>query len=116
MDLAILARINSLFAKQRGAVKISNYLESSLIEFLDVSTRNDAIDSLIRLLDKAGKLPNRDQFRKAIFEREELISTGIGMGVEMDHRHLAEAMLACHSGVVGPRDGVVTAEDDRDRT
>lgn len=90
MDLAILARINSLFAKQRGAVKISNYLESSLIEFLDVSTRNEAIDSLIRLLDKSGKLPNREQFRKAIFEREELISTGIGMGVAVPHAKLKD--------------------------
>jgi len=88
--LAILARINSfVFAKKRGAVKkISHYLELFLIEFLDVSNRNEAIDALIDLLDEAGKLPNRDVFRKAIFEREELLSTGIGVGVAVPHAKL----------------------------
>lgn len=88
--MAILARINSfVFAKERGAVKkISNYLEASLIGFLDVSTRNEAIDALIDLLDDAKKLPNRDLFRKAIFDREELVSTGIGMGVAVPHAKL----------------------------
>jgi hypothetical protein len=42
--------------------------------------------------------------------------TGIGVCVEMDHRYLAEAVPAGHSGVVRPGDGVVTAEDDRDGT
>lgn len=68
--------------------KISGYLEPSLIEFLDVSTRNETIDTLIDSLDEAGKLPDRDAFRKAIFDREELVSTGIGMGVAVPHAKL----------------------------
>jgi nitrogen PTS system EIIA component len=90
VDLAILARINSfVFAKKRGAVKkILHYLEPPLIEFLDVFTRNEAIDALIDRLEKAGKLPNRDVFRKAIFDREELVSTGIGVGVAVPHAKL----------------------------
>ncbi len=67
---------------------IVNYFESSLVEFLDVSTRNEAIDALIELMDATEKLPDRDDFRKAIFEREELISTGIGMGVAVPHAKL----------------------------
>ena len=88
--MAILAHINSfVFAKKRGVVKkISNYLDASLIEFLDVSTRNEAIDALIDLLDETGKIPNRDVFRKAIFDREELVSTGIGMGIAVPHAKL----------------------------
>jgi nitrogen PTS system EIIA component len=77
-----------VFSKQRGAVKISNYLESPLIEFLDAGTQNEAIDALIDLLDRAGKLPNQAVFRKAIFEREGLVSTGIGMGVAVPHAKL----------------------------
>jgi nitrogen PTS system EIIA component len=89
-DLAILARINSLvFARQRGAVKkISDYLNRSFIEFLEASTRNEAIDALILMLDEAGKLPDRESFRKAIFDREELVSTGIGMGIAIPHAKL----------------------------
>ena len=60
-------------------MKISNYIQT--LSFLDASNRNEAIDALIELLEKKRKLPNKMAFRKAIFDREELISTGIGMGV-----------------------------------
>ena len=87
--MAILARISSwVFSKKRGVVKISNYLEAPLIEFLDVATQSEAIDALIDRLDDAGKLPNKAVFRKAIFDREELVSTGIGMGVAVPHAKL----------------------------
>jgi PTS system nitrogen regulatory IIA component len=87
--LAILERINPfVFLKQRGTVKISNYLDDRLIAFLDVSTRNEAIDELIDLLDSSGRLPDLVVFRKAILEREDLISTGIGMGVAVPHAKL----------------------------
>ncbi len=69
-------------------MKISNYLEAPLIEFLDVATQSEAIDALINRLDDAGKLPNKAVFRKAIFDREELVSTGIGMGVAVPHAKL----------------------------
>jgi nitrogen PTS system EIIA component len=89
VDLAILARINSLvFAKQRGAVKISNYLKARLVVFLEASTRNEAINALIDRLDAEKILLDRKIFQKAIFEREELVSTGIGLGVAIPHAKL----------------------------
>ncbi len=87
--MAILARINSLvFPKQRKTVKITDYLNERLITFLDVTTRNEAIDELIDQLDQSGKLPNKAAFRKAILDREEIVSTGIGMGVAVPHAKL----------------------------
>jgi nitrogen PTS system EIIA component len=71
-------------------VKVSSYMKSPLIEFLDAATRNEAIDSLIDLLFRDGKLPDRDVFRKAIFEREDLVSTGIGLGVAVPHAKLKD--------------------------
>ena len=88
--MAILARINSIFSTRWEAVKISDYLDTDLIVFLDVSEQDDAIDLLIDLLDQAGRLPAKAAFRKAVFEREELISTGIGMGVAVPHAKLKE--------------------------
>lgn len=67
-------------------MKISNYIQT--LSFLDASNRNEAIDALIELLEKKKKLPNKMAFRKAIFDREELISTGIGMGVAVPHAKL----------------------------
>ena len=71
-------------------MKISHYLQEPLIQFLDVPTRNDAIDSLIEILASLQKLPDKELFRKAIFEREELISTGIGLGVAVPHAKLKD--------------------------
>lgn len=64
---------------------ISDYLDSRLIAFLDVETCEGAIDALIDRLDRIGKLPDREAFRKAIFDREKIVSTGIGMGVALPH-------------------------------
>ncbi len=87
--MAILARINPfVFLKQRKTVKISDYLDEQLIAFIDASTRNEAIDVLIDLLEDAGKLPNKPAFHKAILDREEIVSTGIGMGVALPHAKL----------------------------
>ena len=66
-------------------MRISDYIDPDLVAFLDVDTRDEAIDALIDLLNKKEKLPSKELFRKAIFYREELVSTGIGMGVAVPH-------------------------------
>lgn len=71
-------------------MRISDYLDSDLITFLEVDTRNEAIDRLVDLLDAQGHLPQKEVFRKAIYAREDLISTGIGMGVAIPHAKLKD--------------------------
>lgn len=87
--MAILARINP-FHRKKEEMKISDYLDSRLIVFLDVPSRDEAIHSLIDLLDREGHLPNKKLFTEAIFQREELISTGIGMGIAIPHAKLSD--------------------------
>lgn len=69
-------------------MKISDYLDAKLILFLDVDTRDEAIDQLVDALDQTGHLPQKEVFRKAIFYREQLVSTGIGMGIALPHAKL----------------------------
>ena len=69
-------------------MKISTYLQVPLIAFLDAENRNDAINALIDLLAHSGVIEKREEFRQAIFEREALVSTGIGMGVAVPHAKL----------------------------
>lgn len=69
-------------------MRIADYLDSNLISFLDADSRNEAIEALIDLLDEEGHLTNVDAFRTAIFDREKLVSTGIGMGVAIPHAKL----------------------------
>lgn len=71
-------------------MRIFDYLDSQLILFLDVETRDEAIDAIIDRLEEEGKLPDKEAFRKAIFHREKLVSTGIGMGVAVPHAKLPE--------------------------
>jgi PTS system nitrogen regulatory IIA component len=71
-------------------MRISDYLDSRLISFLDVETRDEAIDALIDLLEDAGELPDKSAFQKAIIQREKIVSTGIGMGVAVPHAKLKE--------------------------
>jgi len=71
-------------------MRIFRSLDSRLISFLDVETRDEAIDVLIDLLDHSGKLPDKEKFRQAIFDRELLVSTGIGMGIAVPHAKLNE--------------------------
>ena len=93
MALAILARIRPMIKgfsvlNQKKSVKIFPSLDLRMISFLDVSSRDEAIDSLIDLFDQAGKLSDRLQFREAIFHREQLVSTGIGVSVAVPHAKL----------------------------
>lgn len=71
-------------------MRISDYLDSRLIVFLDVDTRDEAIHALVDVLDEEGHLPSKEAFIKAIFHREELVSTGIGMGVAVPHAKLQD--------------------------
>jgi PTS system nitrogen regulatory IIA component len=71
-------------------MRISASLDPELITFLDVETQGEAIDALIEELHKVGKLPCKAQFREAIFQREKLVSTGIGLGVAVPHAKLKE--------------------------
>lgn len=80
------------FIRKKEYMRIFPLLDSHLVSFLDVQTRDEAIDSLIGLLHQVGKLsnPEKNLFRQAIFLREHLVSTGIGMGVAVPHAKLKE--------------------------
>lgn len=79
------------FIRKKEHMRIFSLLDARLISFLDVGTRDEAIDSLISLLQTAGKLTDSEKiaFRQAIFLRENLVSTGIGMGVAIPHAKLS---------------------------
>lgn len=83
--MAILAKINPFRMEKKAAMRISDYLDSEFVIFLEVNSRDEAIDQLIFVLNQKGVLPEKEFFRKAILERESLVSTGIGMGVAIPH-------------------------------
>jgi PTS system nitrogen regulatory IIA component len=71
-------------------MKIAECIDPRLILFTEAEERDEAIDLLIDRLDQIGVLPDKKAFRSAIFHREQLVSTGIGMGVAIPHAKLPE--------------------------
>lgn len=70
-------------------IKISKYMDPELVAFLDVETRDEAIQSLVEKIYRAGKLQDKYSFYEAIIEREKIVSTGIGMGTAIPHAKLS---------------------------
>lgn len=92
--MAILARINPLRAfldgrRIKGRMKFSDYLNQDHVLFLEASTRDEALNTLIDRLDDQGILPDSASFRSAIYHREGLVSTGIGAGVAIPHARMS---------------------------
>jgi PTS system fructose-specific IIA component/PTS system nitrogen regulatory IIA component len=52
---------------------------------LKAVNKNQAIDELIDILYKDGKISDKEEFKKAVLKREEEFSTGIGMGIAIPH-------------------------------
>ena len=91
--MAILEQIDeslSQLLKKRKAIKISSYLDDRSVSFLNVESRDLAIEKLVSHLHKHGRLIDKDLFHKAILEREKIVSTGIGMGVSIPHAKLPD--------------------------
>lgn len=66
----------------------ARYLSPKTILFLSETERDPALRTLIDQLAKAKKIKNPDEFYEAILAREQIVSTGIGMGVAIPHAKL----------------------------
>ncbi len=67
-------------------MKISDILtEDFVIVGLDVSSKEDAINALVDLLAKSDKVKNINKVREAVFEREKIMTTGVGKGFAVPH-------------------------------
>ncbi len=70
-------------------MKVFSYLNEHLVFFVDPSSKDDVLDTLVSKTINIKCLPDGDHFRQAIFDRERIVSTGIGMGVAIPHAKLA---------------------------
>ena len=67
-------------------MKITDLLKLETIALNpEVSTKSEALDTLVDLMDKGGNLKNKAEYKKAVLAREELSTTGIGEGIAIPH-------------------------------
>jgi len=64
-------------------------MDPKLVTFFHAESRNEALQAMVQVVNKAGKIHNKEDFLNAILDREEIVSTGIGMGVAIPHAKLA---------------------------
>lgn len=73
------------FDQKRKEMKVSDYLDSSCILFFKSAERDAALKELVDVLFQNGKVKDVDSFYQAVLDREELVSTGVGMQVAIPH-------------------------------
>lgn len=67
-------------------VKISDYLQDQrIILTLSADTKEEAIKKLVDIVRNDPEVVNADTFLKDLAEREELGTTGIGLGLALPH-------------------------------
>ena len=67
-------------------MKIGDILtEDMVVTELEGSSKNDIIDAMIELVSKSPKVLVKEKVREAIFEREKIMSTGVGNGFAIPH-------------------------------
>jgi PTS system nitrogen regulatory IIA component len=67
---------------------LQELIKKENIVFLDENNPKNAIKSLVKKAKELGKLGDKDLFETEIFEREAILSTGIGLGIAIPHAKL----------------------------
>ena len=57
----------------------------SIATSLSSQTKDDVLEEMVDILDRAGKIKSKDTVLKAIIDRERIMTTGIGNGVAVPH-------------------------------
>lgn len=63
-------------------------LSKDSVFFLDAPTRKEAIEQLLAQVEKQHRWVDPKAFHKAILDREQIVSTSIGLGVAIPHARI----------------------------
>ena len=67
---------------------INGILKKELVFFSNLSKKKDNLEALIRLIDNENLVEDAEVLRQSIFSREEIMSTGIGLGIAVPHARI----------------------------
>ena len=73
-----------------SAIRLKDVLEVERIFILDEDRKTDVLDRLITVLADSPRITNPDAAKRAIFGREALMSTGIGLQIAVPHARIPE--------------------------
>jgi fructose-specific phosphotransferase system IIA component len=88
-------------------IKITDILNPACIELnLDVKDKTDALEKMVELLARNGKVADVKTLETVILDRERLMSTGIGNGVALPHgkTNVVDRSMAALATLANPID------------
>ncbi len=68
-----------------ATIKINKYLDKDRIIFLQAETKRQAIKELWQLMTTSSSIRDKEDLLGKLFEREKIMSTGIGLGIGVPH-------------------------------
>ncbi len=84
-------------------MRISDLLSADRIKLgFNAKNRTEVVEKLIDLQMKSGGIIDREIYKKAILEREEISTTAVGYGIAIPHAKSAAVKDACVSAVTVP--------------
>lgn len=69
--------------------QLHEYMDPNNMYFTDCEVKDEILENMVDLCFAAGKVKDLEEFKTAIFEREAIMSTGIGLGVAVPHAKIA---------------------------
>lgn len=67
-------------------MRISDLLDRESIELNgSPKSKNEALDQMVELMAKSGKLCDKEAYRRQVYAREEESTTGVGEGIAIPH-------------------------------
>ncbi len=88
-----------------NAVDLTRILSADRVFIVDTADKETMLNNLVYCFEDTSSIGNLQEFRKGIFQREELMSTGIGLEIGVPHVRLASianvimALGICRSGI-----------------
>lgn len=70
--------------------KLADLIKKENVIFLNTDDMEDTIEILVKNAFNSNEIKDKKLFITAVLEREELVSTGIGLGVALPHAKLSE--------------------------
>jgi len=85
IDQWVNDKLKSNKPKEIGLSSLNQLLAPERVLTTNFSTKRDILTSLINNIADAPQIKDRKKLEKAIWERENLMSTGIGLGIGIPH-------------------------------
>lgn len=66
-------------------ISLESVIPASRVKILESSSKDDALAELVTLVGESDEITDVERLREAILEREQIMSTGIGLGIAIPH-------------------------------